>query len=77
MLKDKTNREGLIENQAYHQFQELVKAAVSTLQKERDNDIKKIKKEKHSVIIGDTLTSVKSKLADVAEKIPKVMMTKL
>lgn len=44
LLKDKTNREGLIENTAFYQFRKLVLAAIETLEKERKED--KPKKEK-------------------------------
>lgn len=69
-LKDKTNREGLIENVAFHQFKELVLATVMLLRKERDK-IKPVKaiKDTQKTNIVKTIDNVKTQLATVAKKV--------
>jgi signal transduction histidine kinase len=69
MLKDKTNREGLIENMAYHQFEQLVLSTIFTLENERDKDKPKTRKEKPEEVIDRTITDVKAKLSDVEAKV--------
>ena len=70
-LTDKTNREGLIENMAYHELEKLVLATIQTLEKERDKDKPKTKKEKRRKTIDGAITDVKSKLSDVATKMSR------
>lgn len=70
-LKDKTNREGLIENTAYEQFEELVKATVNILEKEKWISISEVKdkKQKPDIDINKSISDVKSKLNDVAKTV--------
>lgn len=68
-LTDKTNREGLIENLAYHQLEKLVLATIQTLENERDKDKTRTKKDKPKETIDGTITDVKTKLSDVAAKV--------
>jgi len=65
LLKDKTNREGLIENEAYLGFRKLVFCVIQTLEKEMENDRERInpKKTKTSAenlakAVADLKTSV-------------------
>jgi len=69
MLKDKTNREGLIENDAYHQFEQLVLSTIFTFEHERDRDKPKAKKEGTRKSIEAAISDVRSKLSDVAAKV--------
>ena len=67
LLKDKTNREGLIENPAFQQFRNLVFAAIRTLENERTEDRPKLepKREYNSTPIQKTETT----LSNLAEKL--------
>lgn len=73
LLKDKTNREGLIENDAYHQFEKIVFCAVKVLHKEKQLDKpKKPKKvEKQEVEVGKTIEEAKTKINNVAATVLK------
>ena len=68
-LKDKTNREGLIENESYYHFEKLLIGVIETLEKEMRDDRKKVnpEKKKPEETISDTITIVKDKL-DVLSK---------
>lgn len=68
-LTDKTNREGLIENLAYHQLEKLVLATIQTLENERDKDKPRTKKDKPNETLDGTITDVKTKLSDVAARV--------
>jgi signal transduction histidine kinase len=70
-LTDKTNREGLIENRAYHQLERMVLAIIETLETEKGKDKSRTKKDKdkHKEIIDEAIIDVKSKLSDVAAKV--------
>ncbi len=63
-LKDKTNREGLIENEYYHQFEKLVLGVISAFEKEMLDDRKIVnsEKKKPEETISDTVNDVKNKL---------------
>lgn len=63
-LKDKTNREGLIENYAYHQFEKLLIGVISTLEKEMRDDRKTVnpEKKKPEESLAGNINDVKSKL---------------
>lgn len=73
LLKDKTNREGLIENVAYSQFEELVLACIRFLHREKLKDKpKKIKDEiKPEIEAAKKLDIVKTKISDVASTVSK------
>ena len=73
LLKDKTNREGLIENVAYSQFEELVLACIRFLHREKLKDKpKKIKEEiKPEIEAAKKLDNVKTKISDVASIVSK------
>lgn len=63
-LKDKTNREGLIENYAYHQFENLLLGVINALEKEMRDDRKIVnpEKKKPEESISGTISDVKNKL---------------
>ncbi|PKL83103.1 MAG: hypothetical protein CVV24_06605 [Ignavibacteriae bacterium HGW-Ignavibacteriae-3] len=63
-LKDKTNREGLIENYAYRQFEKLLIGVVSVLEKEMRDDRKIVnpEKKKSEESVSGTISDVKNKL---------------
>ncbi len=67
LLKDKTNREGLIENLAFHQFRELVLATIQVLEHERLAD--RPKKEKKQDYNSEPLQQAKTKLSTLADKL--------
>lgn len=67
LLKDKTNREGLIENLAFHQFRELVLATIQVLEHERSAD--RPKKEKKQDYNSEPLQQAKTKLSTLADKL--------
>lgn len=73
LLRDKTNREGLIENVAYSQFEELVLACVRFLHREKLKDKpKKIKDEiKPEIEAAKKLDNVKTKISDFASAVSK------
>lgn len=73
LLKDKTNREGLIENVAYSQFEELVLACVRFLHREKLKDKpKKIRDEtKPEIEAANKLDNVKATISDVASAVSK------
>ena len=73
-LKDKTNREGLIENDAFHQFCSLVLATVKILEDERydDRPPDKFKKKKSSEDdFKKSINEVKSDLSNTAKQLSK------
>lgn len=63
-LKDKTNREGLIENEFYHQFEKIVIGVISAFEKEMLDDRKIVnpEKKKPEETISETVSDVKNKL---------------
>lgn len=62
LLKDKTNREGLIENPAYYQFRELILSSIKVLETEKEKD-KPEKKPKPEV--GQKLDDAKQAINDL------------
>lgn len=71
LLKDKTNREGLIENVAYSQFEELVLACIRFLHREKLRDKpKKIKEEvRPEVEAAKKLDAAKTNISDIASTV--------
>jgi hypothetical protein len=73
LLKDKTNREGLIENNAYYQFEKLVLSSIRVLENERDKD--KPKKEKKTVKpeveVGKKIDDAKAAISSVVSTVAK------
>ncbi len=67
-LKDKTNREGLIENEEYHQFEKLVFKTVRFLYNEKKSDRPKKPKPtiKPEIEVGKKIDDAKAKISDVA-----------
>ena len=63
-LKDKTNREGLIENSAYYHFEKLLVGVISAIEKEMRDDRKIVnpEKKKPEESISGTINEVKNKL---------------
>lgn len=71
-LKDKTNREGLIENTAYEQFEKLVLNTIRVLELERDKDKpKKEKKDKPEAEVGQQLDDAKKTINNMIAKFSK------
>jgi signal transduction histidine kinase len=72
-LIDKANREGLIENKAYHHFVSLVFACVDLLYKEKlkDRPVTQKKEEKEKKDISDKFHGIKKNLDNTAEEITK------
>lgn len=63
-LKDKTNREGLIENYAYQQFEKLLLGVIHVLEIEMKDDRKRVnpEKKKSEISVSETINDVKNKL---------------
>lgn len=80
LLKDKTNREGLIENEAFFQFKELVLATVRVLENEKENfHAKASEKKKHGSPVTDApkvVDGVRSVFSSITEKIDKTASEK-
>lgn len=71
-LKDKTNREGLIENDYYEKFKNLILGAITIFEAEREEDRKRVypKKEKTTnENIEDKVNTVKSDLNEIKKKV--------
>lgn len=70
-LKDKTNREGLIENEAYSQFVKLLYRLVRVLENEMMNDRRIVNpvKKKTEETLSDTIMIVKNKLDNLSKYI--------
>lgn len=70
LLKDKTNREGLIENDEYHQFETLVFKTVDFLYKEKKSDKPKKTRTivKPEVEVGKQLDNAKKTISDLTTK---------
>lgn len=71
-LKDKTNREGLIENEYYDKFRNLILGSITLFEAEREEDRKKVypKKEKTTnESIEDKVSIVKSDLDELKKKV--------
>lgn len=68
-LKDKTNREGLIENDAYYQFEILMHSIIKVLENEMMDDraIVNPKKKKPEETVLGTVTDVKKKLDHISK----------
>jgi signal transduction histidine kinase/anti-sigma regulatory factor (Ser/Thr protein kinase) len=73
LLKDKTNREGLIENVEYYQFEKLVLSTVKVLHKEKLLDKPKKPKPtvKPEIEVGKKLDDAKAKLGNIASTVSK------
>lgn len=68
LLKDKTNREGLIENAAYYQFRELILSSIKFLETEKDKDKPKKPEKKADVEVGQKLDNAKQTINDLIAK---------
>lgn len=70
-LKDKTNREGLIENEDYYQFEKLIFNAVKFLNNEKKLDKPKKPKKviKPEIEVGKKIDDTKAKLDEVVETV--------
>ncbi|HRI33022.1 MAG TPA: ATP-binding protein [Saprospiraceae bacterium] len=70
-LRDKTNREGLIENAAYYQFEKLVLCTIRVLENERDQDKPKKRKPeaKPEIEVEKRIEDAKAKISDVVSKV--------
>lgn len=65
LLKDKTNREGLIENAAYYQFRHLILSSINVLETEKDKDKPKKPEKKPEVEVGQKLDDAKQTIDDL------------
>lgn len=68
LLKDKTNREGLIENPAYYQFRKLVLSIIKVLEEEKEQD--KPKKQSKPEV-GEKFEDAKKAIDDIIRKFSK------
>lgn len=73
LLKDKTNREGLIENEEYSQFEQLVLSTITVMEHEilPEREEKRQKERDLKKEIETGINDIQSKLSDAAEKISK------
>lgn len=70
LLLDKTNREGLIENEVYHQLEAIVLATVVTLENEKKKDkSSESKGKKPELNVRQALDNVNTKLSNVAKQV--------
>ncbi len=73
-LKDKTNREGLIENEEYHQFEKLIFNAVKFLNNEKKLDKPKKPKKviKPEIEVAKKIDDMKAVISDVVSTVSKI-----